>query len=312
MLPRYSRDGKIVMPKIVLFYLFTPITDPDAVRLWQRELCARLELTGRIVISAHGINGTVGGALVDLKQYVRRTREFAAFKGVDFKWSEGRGGDFPRLSVKVRDEIVTFGVPDEIDVSESGIVGGGQHLSPDELHNLVAERPDEVVFLDGRNALEAEVGKFKNAVIADVQTTRDFIDELDSGKYDDLKGRPIVTYCTGGIRCEVLSALMVRRGFGEVYQLEGGIARYGEKFKDDGLWEGSLYVFDKRMTVDFSDTAKVIGQCGVCAAPAKTFLDCARPGCDRLEVICNECAELSPLCTEHRTSVHHGATTSKS
>lgn len=301
------------MPKIVLFYSFTPIADPNAVRLWQRELCERLELTGRIIISANGINGTVGGALVDLKQYVRRTREFPAFKGVDFKWSDGRGDDFPRLSVKVRDEIVTFGVPDEIDVSESGIVGGGQHLSPEELHGLVAERPDEVVFFDGRNALEAAVGKFKNAVIADVQTTRDFIAELDSGKYDDLKGRPIVTYCTGGIRCEVLSALMVRRGFGELYQLDGGIVRYGEKFKDDGLWEGSLYVFDKRMTVDFSDAAKVIGQCGACTAPTKDFLDCALPGCDRLEVICHECAELSRLCVEHRTSAHHGArTTSKS
>lgn len=288
------------MPKIVLFYLFTPITDADAVRLWQRELCERLELTGRIIISGNGINGTVGGAMVDLKQYVRRTKEFAAFSGIDFKWSDGRGNDFPRLSVKVRDEIVTFGVPGELEVAKDGIVGGGQHLSPQELHELVAERRDEVVFFDGRNALEAEVGKFKNAVIPDVQTTRDFIDELDSGKYDDLKGRPVVTYCTGGIRCEVLSALMVRRGFGEVYQLDGGIARYGEKFKDDGLWEGSLYVFDKRMTVDFSAAAKVIGRCRACGQPTKDFLDCQHPGCDQLEVICGDCAAISPMCTAHR------------
>ncbi len=87
---------------------------------------------------------------------------------------------------------------------------------------------------------------------------------LDSGEYDDLKGRPVVTYCTGGIRCEVLSSLMASRGFGEVYQLEGGIVRYGERFGDDGLWEGSLYVFDGRGSVDFSDHAAVIGACAVC------------------------------------------------
>lgn len=106
----------------------------------------------------------------------------------------------------------------------------------------MAERGDEVVFFDGRSAHEARIGKFKNAIIPDVTTTPDFINELDSGKYDHLKEKPIVTYCTGGIRCEVLSVLMKNRGFKEVYQIDGGIVRYGEEFGDDSLWEGSLYV----------------------------------------------------------------------
>ena len=97
---------------------------------------------------------------------------------------------------------------------------------------------------------------------------------LDSGVYDDLKGKPVVTYCTGGIRCEVLSSLMTARGFGEVYQLEGGIVRYGEQYGDDGLWDGSLYVFDKRGSVDFSDHAAVIGECVGCGAATKRTANC--------------------------------------
>lgn len=300
MLPSRTKDGRIVMPKVVLFYLFTPIVDPEAIRLWQRELCERLGLTGRIILSKDGINATVGGAMVDVKQYVRRTKEYPPFEQIDVKWSDGAGDEFPRLSVKVRDEIVTFGVPQEIEVGPDGVVGGGTHLSPEEVHRLVDERGDDVVFFDGRNSIEAEVGRFRGAVVPDVRTTKDFIRELDSGKYDDLKGRPIVSYCTGGIRCEVLSAVMKNRGFDEVYQIDGGIVRYAEKYGDDGLWDGSLFVFDKRMTLDYSDHTKVIGSCAACGAATKEFLDCARDACKALEVICSACQELSPYCTDHR------------
>ncbi len=300
MTERRTKGGKVVMPKIVLYYCFTPIADPEAVRLWQKELCERFGLTGRIIISAHGINGTVGGPMADVKQYVRRTKEFASFRNIDFKWSMGTGDDFPRLSVKVRDEIVTFGVPDEIKVDASGVVGGGTHLSPAEVHRLVQERGDDVVFFDGRNALEAEVGRFKGAVVPGAETTKDFLGEIESGKYDHLKDKPVVTYCTGGIRCEVLSTLMVNRGFGEVYQIDGGIVRYGEKYGDDGLWEGSLFVFDKRMSIDFSDHASVIGQCASCGVPTKDFLDCAARGCKALEVMCADCIAAQPYCTAHR------------
>ncbi len=233
-------------PKIVLFYAFAPLADPEAIRVWQRDVGAALGLRGRLIISSHGINGTLGGDLPALKQWARSFRSYAPFKGVDIKWSEGTGLDedgrsldFPKLSVKVRDEIVSFGAPDELRVDEHGVVGGGIHLSPEALHELVESR-DDVVFFDGRNALEAEIGRFRNAVVPDTETTRDFVQLLDSGAFDDLKGKPVVTYCTGGIRCEVLSSLMVSRGFGEVYQLDGGIVRYGETYGDDGLWEGSL------------------------------------------------------------------------
>ncbi|MFD5226559.1 rhodanese-related sulfurtransferase [Microbacterium sp. NPDC058342] len=291
-------------PKIVLFYAFAPLPDPDAIRLWQRDLCEGLKLRGRILISEHGINGTLGGDLPAVKKWVRRFRDYPAFRGADIKWSEGTGidaeglsVDFPKLSVKVREEIVSFGAPGELRVDADGVVGGGERLSPEQLHALMAQRGDEVVFFDGRNALEAEIGRFRDAIVPGTETTRDFVRLLDEGAYDDLKGRPVVTYCTGGIRCEVLSSLMLSRGFGEVYQLDGGIARYGETYGDDGLWEGSLYVFDKRGSVDFSDHAAIIGRCAGCGAPTSRTANCPDESCRRQLVVCAECDRVA--CPAH-------------
>ena len=283
-------------PKIILFYVFTPLADPEAIRLWQRDLGESLGLRGRLLISKDGINGTLGGDVITLKKWVRKFRGYAPFKDADIKWSEGTGVDaegrsldFPKLSVKVRDEIVSFGAPGELQVDENGVIGGGTRLTPEALHELIDERGDEVVFFDGRNALEAQIGRFRNAVVPDTETTRDFVSLLDSGAYDDLKGKPVVTYCTGGIRCEVLSSLMTSRGFGEVYQLEGGIVRYGEQYGDDGLWEGSLYVFDKRRSTDFSDHAAVIGECAGCGASTNRTANCPDPSCQSQSVVCETC-----------------------
>jgi UPF0176 protein len=287
------------MQKILLYYKFAPIADPEAVRLWQAGLCERLGLKGRILIAPHGINGTVGGDLEDLKAYVKQTKGYPAFKGMEFKWSDGSRGDFPRLSVKVRPEIVTFGVADKIKVNEKGIVGGGKRLKPEQVHKLVAERGDEVVFFDGRNSYEAAVGKFKNAVVADVNHTRDFAKELENPKYDALKDKPVVTYCTGGIRCEVLSMLMKGRGFNEVYQIDGGIVKYGQVYGDDGLWEGSLYVFDDRMDTKFSDKAVDIGRCSYCGGKTSNYENCADKTCNDLVLICTKCHPDHRHCTRH-------------
>ena len=286
--------------KILLYYQFRPIADPEAVRLWQRDLCEGLGLHGRIIISPDGINGTVGGDMDACKTYVRKTKEY--FRGIEFKWSEGGKADFPKLSVKVRDEIVTFGVPEELRVDAAGVVGGGRHLKPEEVNELVEKR-DDVVFFDGRNAYEAEIGKFKNAVVPDVNTTHDFIAELESGKYDWMKDKPVVSYCTGGIRCEILSSLMINRGFEEVYQIDGGIVRYGEKFGNQGLWEGSLYVFDKRMHTEFGpedDPDFVqLGHCVHCGEATNQHYNCANePDCRRQYLSCPDCREKQPYCAD--------------
>ncbi|MDP1711758.1 MAG: rhodanese-related sulfurtransferase [Candidatus Nanopelagicaceae bacterium] len=279
------------LQKVILYYGFTPISDPEAIRLWQQTLCESLGLNGRILISPHGINGTLGGNMSALKKYVKATKAYPGFKKIDFKWSDGEGNDFPRLKVRVRDELVAFGNPTELEVDENGVVGGGVHLKPYDVEKLVKERGDDVIFFDGRNAFEAKIGKFRNAVVPDVTTSRDFVGEIESGKYDHLKERPIVTYCTGGIRCEVLSSVMKRRGFKEVYQIEGGIVRYGKKYGDSSLWEGSLYTFDARMAVDFSENTKIIGECEKCSAATKQFYNCANVACHELVLLCESCAK---------------------
>ncbi|HBH77687.1 TPA: hypothetical protein DDX46_02985 [Candidatus Saccharibacteria bacterium] len=280
----------MLMQKILLYYKFTPIKDPETTKLWQKTLADSLNLKGRILISPHGLNGTVGGEMDDLKKYIKATKEFPGFKGTVFKWSDGGREDFPRMSVKVKSEIVAFEAADELRVDENGVVGGGKHLKPSQVNKLVQERED-VVFFDGRNAHEAAIGKFKDAVVPDTHTSRDFIRELESGKYDDLKDKPIVTYCTGGIRCEILSSLMINRGFKEVYQIDGGIVKYGEAYGDDGLWEGSLRVFDDRMTVDFSDSPKVIGVCSHCEGATNNYENCAWANCNDLVLICLFCKQ---------------------
>jgi UPF0176 protein len=171
------------MSKVILYYCFVPLRDTEAIRLWQRTLCERFGLKGRIIISRHGINGTVAGELNDVKDYVKETKQYKAFSNMAFKWSDGTEDDFPKLSIKVRDEIVTFGAADEIKVDEKGVIGGGAHLRPEEVHQLIAKRGKDVVFFDGRNKHEAAVGKFKNAVVPDVEHTRDFLAELSSDKY---------------------------------------------------------------------------------------------------------------------------------
>ncbi|MCD9199905.1 oxygen-dependent tRNA uridine(34) hydroxylase TrhO [Aeromicrobium wangtongii] len=290
-------------PKVLLFYGFAPLADPDAIRLWQRTLCESLGIRGRIIVSKDGINATLGGDVVQLKKYIKGTRAYAPFKDIDFKWSEGRAqpdgtsADFPRLSVRVREELVTFGAPDELEVDENGVVDGGTHLSPADLHALVESK--DVVFFDGRNKIESDIGHFAGAVRPEVETTREFIEVLDSGVYDHLKDKPVVTYCTGGIRCEVLTPLMKKRGFREVYQLDGGIATYGEAYGDDGLWQGSLYVFDDRISMDFSDHAALVGACDLCGQATNDVADCGDVSCVRQMVRCASCLGGHTMCDQH-------------
>lgn len=292
------------MQKILLYYKFQPVADPEAVRLWQRALCEKLGLKGRILISQHGINGTVGGDVDDLKAYAKETKQY--FKDTKFKWSEGGAKHFPKLQVKVRPEIVSFGAGDELKVDETGVVGGGKHLKPTEVNELVNRYGDEVVFFDGRNAYEAAVGRFKNAVVPDTTTSKDFIRELETGRYDHLKDKKVVTYCTGGIRCEILTPLMKNRGFKEVYQIDGGIVKYGEQYGDDGLWEGSLYVFDDRMGVKFSEKAKDIGTCIHCGSRTSNYENCALKPCNQLVLICESCKQ-NEAKRYHTTACRPGA-----
>lgn len=276
------------MEKVILYYKFVPISDPTTVMYWQRALCEKLGLKGRILVSKHGINGTLGGELKNLKYYTREMKSHPLFEGMVYKWSEGSADHFPKLRVKVKDEIVAFNASDEIVVTEKGIINGGKHLKPAAVNKLVEERGDEVIFYDGRNMYEAQIGRFKNTIIPNTKTSKDFKHDIENGEISKYKDRPIVTYCTGGIRCEILSAMMMNRGYEEVYQLDGGIVKYGEHSKDEGLWEGKLFVFDDRMQIGFSDKAKDIATCEICGIHTSRQVN--SPNIRRkLTVCCEDC-----------------------
>lgn len=279
------------MNKIILFYKFVPISDPESVMFWQRSLCEKLQLKGRILISKHGINGTLGGEIQNLKYYTRAMKEHSLFGDIVWKWSDGDGSEFPKLKVKVKSEIVAFDAPDEIVVGKNGVENGGKHLKPAQLHKLVEEKGDSVIFYDGRNAYEAKIGKFKNTIVPNVATSRDFKKDIEDGEISKHKDQPIVTYCTGGIRCEILSAMMKNRGYKEVYQIDGGIVKYGEKFGDDGLWEGKLFVFDNRMKMGFSDKSKDIASCEKCGKKTSNMVNATNVRRE-LHVVCEDCAKV--------------------
>lgn len=268
------------MEKIILYYKFVRLDDTESVKWWQRELCERLDLKGRILISNQGINGTLGGDLKALRSYKRAMNEHNLFKGIEYKWSDGGAGDFPKLAVKVRDETVTLGLPH---IYNSDV---GWRLKPDEFHEMAATDPDVVVF-DARNNYESAIGKFKGAVTPDIDNFRDLTEKIK--EYGHLKDKKVVTYCTGGIRCETFSALLKKEGFKDVYQLEGGIVKYGEKYGDKGLWEGKCFVFDNRMSIAFSDKSKDIGECVHCGGKTSNYLNCSNKQCNKLMLVCNDC-----------------------
>jgi UPF0176 protein len=286
------------MEKIILYYKFVALPDPETVMFWQRNLCERLNLKGRIIISSQGINGTVGGNIEDVKMYVRDMNKHPLFKGTEFKWSQGSRDDFPRLSVKVRSELVTLAPDETFDVFNST-----KGLRPKAWHKYLEEHPDAIV-LDARNDYESDIGAFKgkNVIKPKIKNFRDIKPELEKLPKD----KPILTYCTGDIRCEYLSAYMKHKGFDEVYHLDGGIVKYGQEFGDDGLWEGKCYVFDKRLNVAFSESSKDIGACVHCRSNTSNHENCANKTCNRLVLVCTNCADndLCEQCLELQVKPH--------
>lgn len=269
------------MEKIILYYKFVPVVDPETTRLWQTELCMRLGLKGRIIISQHGINGTLGGPLKSLRAYKSAMNKTVIFKGIMYKWSDGRADDFPRLSVKVRKELVTLAPEESFDVFNST-----KGLKPKAWHRYLEQHPDAIV-LDARNDYESNIGAFrgKNIIKPQIKNFRDIKPELDKLPKD----QPILTYCTGDIRCEYLSAYMKHRGFGEVYHLDGGIIQYGQQYGDDGYWEGKCFVFDKRLNIAFSKKSSDLGICVHCGRKTSRHVNCANKNCNRFTLVCETC-----------------------
>lgn len=286
--------------KILLYYKYTPIQNPVELMNAQRELCQRLNLKGRILISTEGINGTVAGLEKDVDSYVLETEKNPELGKIEWKISYADEQVFPKLKIKVRDEIVTLGVKKSgPDVS---IENKADYIEPQELRELYEKNADFVI-IDARNMYEAEIGKFKNSVIPPIDNFRDF--PAFAKSLEQYKDKDVVTYCTGGVRCEKASAYLRENGFKKVRQLHGGIHEYGVK-ADGKYFEGEMFVFDKRLHVPVNKVnPETISHCQFCQTKITRFVDCVARTCDSLFVCCEACEakHQSTCCDECQQSL---------
>ena len=215
-----THDGMPYM--VLLYYKYVPIANPERFVEDHRLLCQQLGLKGRILVAEEGINGTVAGEVGPIQQYQAALRSDQRFADLEFKISSGDASTFPKLMIKVRKEIVTLGLKEDVDPNENT----GTHLSPESWKQMIDEGGDEVILFDARNRYESDVGFFEGALRPEIEHFRDLPKVVDD--YAHLKGKKILMYCTGGIRCEKASALFQKEGFENVYQLHGGIVSYLE------------------------------------------------------------------------------------
>jgi UPF0176 protein len=273
---------------VLLYYKYVRLAAPADVVAEQKRLCATLGLSGRILVGAEGINGTVAGSASATAAYRNAMAVRAEFADVAFKTSFAETDPFGRLEVKVRPEIVTLGAGAEVDPSRDT----APHLSPEAWKRMIEEDPDVVLF-DVRNRYESEVGRFKGAVTPPIENFRDL--PLILPHYEALKDKTVLMYCTGGIRCEKASALFRQAGFKRVFQLEGGIVTYAEKC-GDAHWEGDCFVFDARMTIAVGDSAQKtpVGRCVHTGQPTRNVINCLHDPCHRLVVVSAEALAANP------------------
>jgi len=271
---------------VLLYYKYVPLELPEKIKTWQKELCQKLNLKGRILISSEGINGTLAGLPEDVAEYCKQTSEHPAFNDIEWKTWSTNEQVFPKLRVVVREEIVTLGLKKQgVDVSLSNTA---HYIEPEELLNLY-EKDEDFLILDARNAYEAKIGTFKNAVIPPIDTFRDFPEFVKT--IENYKDKPIVTYCTGGVRCEKASAYLREQGFENVRQLHGGVHVYAEK-TGGKYFEGELFVFDKRLHVGVNSVnPKTISTCVFCDTQITRYIDCAEKSCPSLFICCESCEQ---------------------
>jgi UPF0176 protein len=271
---------------VILFYKYTHIEDPAALVSWHRKFCAALNLKGRVIIAHEGINATFEGQTQNIEAYLAEFLKDPRFSDVHIKRSEGNGKAFPRLNIKLRPEIVSLHLEGE-DVNPNKITG--VHLKPEELHEWIKNKKDFHI-IDMRNDFEQKVGYFEGSILPGMKRFRDLPKVL--GKLLPLKEKTIVTVCTGGVRCEKASGYLLKKGFKNVYQLDGGIHSYMEKFKNDDF-KGKLYVFDDRITMTYTPDEKrtIVGRCDKCSAETERYVNCLYPPCHIHFMACSNCVK---------------------
>jgi UPF0176 protein len=275
--------------QILLYYCYTPIDDPEDFREKHHLFCISLEIKGRIIVAAEGLNGTISGSIESCRKYMEALKADPRFSSVDFKIENSDKHGFQKLHVRVKAEIVHSGLRHVKPYEKTGI-----HLEPSEFKKMKDQQ--DVIVLDVRSNYEHKVGRFKNAVTLDLENFRDFPDKLkELEKYKDKK---IITYCTGGIKCEKASAYLLEQGFENVYQLHGGIIKYGIEEKGEDF-EGKCYVFDNRIIADINlVNPKVISNCYLCGVECDRMINCANASCNLHVPVCENCGwEMKGACS---------------
>ena len=266
--------------KIILFYKYVAIKDPDLLMEEQRKICQKLKLKGRMIIAKEGINATLEGLDDNIKKYCEKLLTDKRFSDTHVKISDGTGSAFPKLSIKVRDEIVASGLDGLNPNQVTGI-----YITAEELHNWL-ENKREFYIVDMRNDYEQKVGYFENSVLSNMENFRDLPKLIP--KINRLKGKTVVTVCTGGVRCEKASAFLMENGFSNVYQLYGGIVTYMEKYPNEHF-KGGLYVFDNRLVISFN--REIVGKCASCNKPSENYINCKDDFCHRHFIACKDCVD---------------------
>ena len=257
------------MHQVLLYYYYGHLDDAEALAVRERERCQELGLTGRVIVAEEGINATLEGTTEATEEYVARLYAEPRFANIHMKRSKGTGHAFKKLSVKYRKEIVSAHL-DDADFNPADFTA--PHLSPEELHAWI--NSDKRFFIvDMRNDYEHSSGHFAGSILPKFKNFRDLKEILPS--LDHLKNEVVVTVCTGGVRCEKAAGFLLRNGFNEVYQLDGGIVSYMEKYPNQDFL-GKLYVFDNRILMGFNteDPAHtIVGRCEKCGAPSENYVN---------------------------------------
>ena len=271
--------------RIILFYCFVRIDNPEELRDSQRALCERLGLKGRLIIASEGINGTFEGSREAIDAYCAALRSDPCFSGIDFKESDGTGDAFRKLEIRVRKEVVTLGAGD-FDIKEET----APEVTADELQVMYDNNEDFVV-LDLRNDYEIESGRFDKTVNPNLQNFRDLPARLL--EIASLKDKKVIAVCTGGIRCEKATCLLKREGFNNVYQLKDGIHTYMQKHPGKHF-KGTLFVFDNRMVTPVVETTdrEIIAVCAFCGSLSENYYSDDRFRPSKKVICCSDCITL--------------------
>jgi len=285
--------------QVLLYYKYVNVENPEAFKDDHLAYCQDLGLLGRIIISSEGINGTVSGTVEKTNQYMEDLKKDARFSDMMFKVDKASGHAFPKMSVKVKNELVNLSLEDDVNPLELT----GNYLKPKEFYNAMLD--SNTLVIDARNDYEYDLGHFRGALRPNIRNFRDLPKWIKENE-QLLEGKKILTYCTGGVRCEKFSGWLKKEGHEDVSQLHGGIHTYGTDEETKGaLWDGKMYVFDERISVPINKVEEVIvGRDYFDGTPCERYINCANPECNK-QIITSEENEHKHLgACSHECMIH--------